>query len=113
AAEGIPPARKPWPEPLPAQIDLAELANGDPALAALAHAPRRHESDPGARAGGALAAEPRRETQYPVGWALGEGNLLLFGIPGSGTTTALASLVLSLGGVHPPETLQGYAPALG
>ena len=44
----------------------------------------------------ALADEPRRQTQYPVGWDLDEGNLLLFGIPGSGTTTALASLALSL-----------------
>jgi S-DNA-T family DNA segregation ATPase FtsK/SpoIIIE len=97
AAEGIPPARKPWPEPLPAQIDLDELAgnNGD------------------GRALVALADEPRRQTQYPVGWNLDEGNLLLFGIPGSGTTTALASLVLSLAGLHPPEELEVYALDFG
>ena len=57
----------------------------------------------------ALADEPRRQTQYPVGWNLDEGNLLLFGIPGSGTTTALASLVLSLATVQPPEQLEVYA----
>ncbi len=97
AAEGFPPARKPWPEPLPAQIDLEELtgANGD------------------RRALVALADEPRKQTQYPVGWDLDEGNLLLFGIPGSGTTTALASLVLSLAGVHPPEQLEVYALDFG
>jgi S-DNA-T family DNA segregation ATPase FtsK/SpoIIIE len=97
AAEGIPPARKPWPEPLPAQIDLDELAgsNGD------------------GRALVALADEPRRQTQYPVGWNLDEGNLLLFGIPGSGTTTALASLALSLAGLHPPEQLEVYALDFG
>src|SRR4051794_8710191 len=96
AAEGIAPARKPWPEPLPAQIDLAELAgvNGGGAFVA-------------------LADEPQRQTQYPVGWDLGEGNLLLFGIPGSGTTTALASLVLSLAGLHPPEQLEVYALDFG
>src|SRR3954468_18589079 len=96
AAEGIAPARKPWPEPLPAQIDLGELmsANGGHALVA-------------------LADEPRRQTQYPIGWDLGEGNLLLFGIPGSGTTTALASLVLSLAGLHPPEELEVYALDFG
>ena len=96
-AEGIPPARKPWPEPLPAQIDLAELIgseNGDRALVA-------------------LADEPRRQTQYPVGWDLDEGNLLLFGIPGSGTTTALASLALSLASLHPPEQLEIYALDFG
>jgi len=97
AAEGIPPARKPWPEPLPAQIDLDEFAgaNGD------------------GRALVALADEPRRQTQYPVGWNLDEGNLLLFGIPGSGTTTALASLVLSLARVRPPEELEVYALDFG
>ena len=96
AAEGIPPARKPWPEPLPAQIDLSELMGTD-----------------GGRALVALADEPRRQAQYPVGWDLGEGNLLLFGIPGSGTTTALASLVLSLAGLHPPEQLEVYALDFG
>ena len=91
AAEGIAPPRKPWPEPLPATIDLAELTS------------------PNGSAVVALADEPRRQTQYPVGWNLDEGNLLLFGIPGSGTTTALASLVLSLASVHPPEQLEVYA----
>src|SRR3954447_2683026 len=92
AAEGIAPPRKPWPEPLPAQLDLASIVSGN-----------------GSRALVALAAEPRRQTQYPVGWTLDEGNLLLFGIPGSGTTTALASLVLSLAHTHAPEDLEVYA----
>jgi S-DNA-T family DNA segregation ATPase FtsK/SpoIIIE len=85
-AEGIAPPRKPWPEPLPARLDLAGLDGFV-----------------------ALADEPRRQTQYPVGWNLAEGNLLLFGIPGSGTTTALASLVLSLAGSHAPGELAVYA----
>ena len=63
-----------------AQIDLAELIGVRERRRALV----------------ALADEPRRQTQYPVGWDLDEGNLLLFGIPGSGTTTTLASLALSL-----------------
>jgi S-DNA-T family DNA segregation ATPase FtsK/SpoIIIE len=92
AAEGIAPPRKPWPEPLPAQLDLASIVSGN-----------------GSGALVALADEPRRQTQYPVGWNLDEGNLLLFGIPGSGTTTALASLVLSLAHTHAPENLEIYA----
>src|SRR3954447_9954276 len=87
AAEGIPPARRPWPEPLPGHIDLTELI----------------------AEGVALADEPRRQTQYPVGWDLEEGNLILLGIPGSGTTTALTSLVLSLAGRQAPEQLEVYA----
>src|SRR4051794_11464942 len=70
-ADGIAPPRRPWPEPLPARIDLAELM-------------------PAAEAGQArvaLADEPRRQTQYPAGWDLEHGNLLLLGIAGSGTTT--------------------------
>jgi S-DNA-T family DNA segregation ATPase FtsK/SpoIIIE len=85
------PPRKPRSEPLPTQLDLAELAfqNGSGAVA--------------------LADEPRRQTQYPVGGNLDDGNLLLFGIPGSGTTTALASLVLSLSPRLAPEQLEVYA----
>ncbi len=96
-AEGIPPARKPWPEPLPAQIDLAELIG----------------AENGSRAVVAMADEPRRQTQYPVGWDLDEGNLLLFGIPGSGTTTTLMSLTLSLASLHPPDRLEVYALDFG
>ena len=87
AAEGIAPPRRPWPEPLSEQIDLAEL---------LPEAVR-------------AADEPRRQAQYPVGWDLDEGNLLLLGIPGSGTTTALASLALSLATSHAPDALELYA----
>jgi S-DNA-T family DNA segregation ATPase FtsK/SpoIIIE len=94
AAEGIAPPRRPWPEPLPEQLDLADLVSDNGAVVA-------------------LADEPRRQTQYPVGWDLDEGNLLLFGIPGSGTTTALASLVLSLAAQHPPEELEVYALDFG
>jgi DNA segregation ATPase FtsK/SpoIIIE, S-DNA-T family len=93
AAEGIAPPRRPWPEPLPERIDLAALATA--------------EDDP--RAPVALADEPQRQTQYPVGWDLAEGNLLLLGIAGSGTTTALASLAVSLAGSRPPEQLELYA----
>jgi S-DNA-T family DNA segregation ATPase FtsK/SpoIIIE len=56
----------------------------------------------------ALADDPTRQTQYPVGWDPADGNLLLFGISGSGTTTTLASLVLSLATVHSPEELEVY-----
>ncbi|MEA2233928.1 MAG: segregation ATPase FtsK/SpoIIIE, family [Solirubrobacteraceae bacterium] len=101
AAEAIAPARRPWPEPLPAQLDLADLM-APPDTGAT-----------GATGGGgaamALADDPGAQTQYPVGWDLDEGNLLLFGIPGSGTTTALASLALSLAGTLSPDELELYA----
>ncbi len=44
----------------------------------------------------ALADDPDAQAQYPVGWNLDAGNLLLYGIGGSGTTTALTTLALAL-----------------
>ncbi|HEV7805728.1 MAG TPA: FtsK/SpoIIIE domain-containing protein [Solirubrobacteraceae bacterium] len=95
AAEGLAPARRPWPEPLPARIDLAELAAG------AAGADER-------RAVTALADDPRGQRQYPVGWDPDVGNLLLFGIPGSGTTTTLASVALSFATALSPDELEMY-----
>ncbi len=94
--EGFAPARRPWPEPLGDRVDLSEL---------LAAAP----SDNGHHAIVGLADDPRAQAQYPVGWNLDEGNLLLFGVAGSGTTTTLASLALSLASAHDPGDLELYA----
>jgi len=99
AAAGFAPARRPWPEPLPAQLALADLldAEGPPLAPGRGTAPV------------ARADDPRAQAQYPVGWDLEEGNLLLFGIPGSGTTTTLASLALSLAATLGPDELEFYA----
>ena len=94
--EGLAPARRPWPEPLGDDIDLGDLLAAAPA-------------DNGYHAIVGLADDPRRQAQYPVGWNLAEGNLLLFGIAGSGTTTTLASLAISLASAHTPQQLELYA----
>jgi S-DNA-T family DNA segregation ATPase FtsK/SpoIIIE len=91
AARDLPPPRRPWPEPLDGRVELASLAP-DPQRAIVA-----------------LADDPGRQAQYPVGWDPVEGNLLLFGITGSGTTTALISIALSLAVAQPPEALELYA----
>ncbi|MGH3937221.1 MAG: FtsK/SpoIIIE domain-containing protein [Pseudonocardiaceae bacterium] len=91
--EGLPAARRPWPEPLPSRIDLAELDDTAAPVGAI-------------RAMVARADDPRRQAQYPVGWNLAEGNLLLFGIPGSGTTTTLVALALRLVATHRPDELE-------
>ena len=57
----------------------------------------------------ALADDPDRQAQYPVGWDPAEGNLLLLGIGGSGTTTTLQAIALSLAAGSPPESLELYA----
>jgi S-DNA-T family DNA segregation ATPase FtsK/SpoIIIE len=99
AAEGLPPVRRPWPEPLGEQLDLAQLAAAGSASPAAA---QRGEVVV------ALADDPAAQTQYPVGWRLRDGNLLLYGIPGSGTSGTLASLAISLTGTRSPHELELY-----
>ncbi|MCW2607286.1 MAG: putative FtsK/SpoIIIE family protein, partial [Frankiales bacterium] len=93
ALAGLAPPRRPWPEPLGDDVDLAPLLD----------APQQGTAPVAVVA---LADDPRRQTQYPVGWDLGEGNLLLYGVPGSGTTTTLAALALSLATRLSPDALE-------
>lgn len=86
ATAGVPPARRPWPEPLATHVDLDRLPAG--ALA--------------------LADEPDRQRQVPFSWSPATGNLLLYGVAGSGTTTALSSLALTLARATGPDWLHLY-----
>jgi len=99
AASGLPSPRRPWPEPLPAELPLEAVAR------------------PGAAENGtvpvALVDDPDAQSQYPVGWTPAEGNLLLFGLAGSGTTTALTSIALSLATAYPADDLHLYALDFG
>lgn len=95
AAADLPPPRRPWPEPLGRQVDLAALPP---------------EED---RAIVALADDPARQAQYPIGWDPAEGNVLMFGITGSGTTTTLLAVALSLAAASGPESLELYAVDYG
>ncbi|PZR53731.1 cell division protein FtsK [Xylanimonas oleitrophica] len=109
AAEGFAPPRRVWPEPLGERVPLDGLAGGAP----------RSSDEP--RVGGvrdgvitvALADEPEMQRQVPAGWDLRQGNLLLMGIPGSGTTTALASIALSVTAQVSPQDLDLLVLDLG
>ncbi len=94
AADGGPPPRRPWPEPLPADLDLSRLADevGGPRLA----------PDPAAL-WFALADDPDAQTRYPAGWSLAGGNLLVYGVVGSGTTTTLTSIGLAFASTRSPD----------
>ena len=70
----------------------------------------------------ALLDDPDEQRQIPYGWNLDEGNLLLIGVPGSGTSTTLASLALSLAASLSPADVdvlcldkgsRGLAPLAG
>ena len=78
--------RRPWLDALPTDLPLASLPAGSVAL----------------------ADEPAEQRQPLVTWRPDDGNLLLVGSPGSGTTTAVASLVLALDAVCLPHQLHVY-----
>jgi len=102
---GLPDPRRPWPDPLPDDLDLA-------AVRGLADDPA-----PFASAGGEvaflLADRPDDQAQVAAGWIPTAGNLLLAGLPGSGTTTALATVAVAAARSTPPDDLHIYALDFG
>jgi S-DNA-T family DNA segregation ATPase FtsK/SpoIIIE len=87
AALGADPPRRPWPEPLPTHLDLDTVCPRQPA-AATASLP--------ATVPFALADDPEAQDQYPRGWEPGRGNMLVYGVVGSGATTTLAAIAMVL-----------------
>lgn len=102
---GFAPPRPVWPEPLDERVDLAGFQTPDEQ--------RTEGGAPVPVVGGvrgdrvvfALADDPDHQRQVEAGWDLGRGNLLLMGIPGYGTSTALASVTLALAAELPPQEL--------
>ncbi|HEY1566446.1 MAG TPA: FtsK/SpoIIIE domain-containing protein [Solirubrobacteraceae bacterium] len=97
--------RRPWLPPLPGHVGLDELLAMGP--------PRGLGGDAGLVVPLALADDPEAQAQYPIGWNLAAGNLLLYGIGGSGTTTALSTLALSLAETSDPRRLHMYVLDFG
>ncbi len=87
----LPPPRLPWPEPLPFRLFPSEIPHPD-----------------GEGTVFALGDEPHRQRQVGAVWSPSCGNLLLYGLPGSGTTTAVASLVTGLAHDYDPNRLHIY-----
>lgn len=86
AASGEARPRRPWPDPLPDRFDLADLQPLADSLPPV-HDPTTIYF--------ALADDPAAQTRYPAGWTLSQGNLLIYGVVGSGTTTALSSVAMA------------------
>lgn len=97
-ASGAPVPRKPWLEMLPAQVDLAEILE--------------LEGDAG-QVPFALADDPARQRRLAVGWNPAEGHLGLFGMVGSGTTTAMLAVARSLAERLSPADCHLYAVDFG
>ncbi|HWF25917.1 MAG TPA: FtsK/SpoIIIE domain-containing protein [Solirubrobacteraceae bacterium] len=105
AALGAPPPRRPWLPPLGAAVDLEDLLALGPA--------RPLAGERGLVVPLALADDPDGQAQYPVGWNLDAGNLLLYGLGGSGTTTTLQSIALALARNASPDRVHIYAMDFG
>ena len=105
AAAGAAPPRRPWLEPLPDDIELDELLTLGP--------PRPMAGETGHVLALGLADDPEAQAQYPIGWNLNAGNLLLYGIGGSGTTTALQSIALGLARTTDPARVHLYVMDFG
>jgi S-DNA-T family DNA segregation ATPase FtsK/SpoIIIE len=103
AAAGFARPRRPWPDPLPARIALGELG-------AAAHGLQTEATGLPAWA---LADDPDRQAQYPVGWDPAAGNLLIYGGVGTGASTALTALALGIADAQTPDTLHIYVLDLG
>lgn len=85
----IPAPRRPWLPPLPVQLDLSTLPAGAVAL----------------------ADDPANQRQEP--WVWPSGPIQLYGVTGSGTTTALVSLALGAARQSCPDGLNIYALDFG
>jgi DNA segregation ATPase FtsK/SpoIIIE, S-DNA-T family len=109
ARTGRPPPRRPWPDPLPTEIDLDAVVEE-----ALARERGSGNAAPGTTVVPfAMGDDPEAQSQYPVGWAPGEGNIIFYGLGGSGTTTGLTSLALSLARLRSPDDLHLYGLDFG
>ncbi len=96
---GFAPPRPVWPEPLGEHLELTATHEGDDDQV------RSVGAVVGSTVQVALADDPDRQRQIPVGWDLARGNLLLMGIPGSGTSTTLCSIALTMAAEHAPDEL--------
>lgn len=112
ARQGCPPPRRPWPEPLPERLTLDDLEHASsPRGGGEAPDGSLDRSVPSAPIG--LADDPGRQLQESFCWDAAKGNLLVYGVAGSGTTTALVTLGVALARRFPPERLHLYALDFG
>ena len=87
------PARLPWPDPLPEVMGRTTMSGLAPAAAG--------------RATIGLADEPHRQRQSWFSWSF-ESNLLIYGVQGSGTSSALAAAIAGACEESSPADLHAY-----
>ncbi len=112
---GYGPPRPVWPEALDERVELAGPFAPTPVE------PDPHAPAPlpvigafeGERVVFALSDDPDRQRQVPAAWNLDDGNALMMGIPGSGTSTALAAIGLTVCATTSPDDVDLLVMDLG
>lgn len=105
---GYSPPRQIWPEALGERVELSGFE--DPSTIGQIPAVGGFENQ---LVTVALVDEPDLQRQSPAGWDLRQGNLMLMGIAGSGTSTTLSALALALAQGCAPENLDLLVLDLG
>ncbi|HEV7864895.1 MAG TPA: FtsK/SpoIIIE domain-containing protein, partial [Acidimicrobiia bacterium] len=98
---GLAVPRRPWPETLPEQVTLDELAGGPAVVGS-------EGATVGAGAPFALADDPSHQRRAIFSWAPPAGNFYVCGMAGSGATDTLASVAVSLARAYGPDKLWIY-----
>lgn len=86
----------PWLPPLPPSLTLDAIETIDAGTDADAHRGGEADLPTDIAVRLALTDEPARQRQRPWSWQPERGNLLVYGMPGSGTSTTLVSVCLTL-----------------
>ena len=99
-AAGLAKPRPVWPEALGERVQLAAFAPDPAGVNEAADEPLVPAIE-GSVVGNrrveiALSDDPDRQRQITAGWDIDRGNLLLMGIPGSGTSTTLTTIALTM-----------------
>lgn len=106
AAAGLAKPRPVWPEALGERVQLAGFTGeADPAVDSPPFPAIDGSVVANRRVEIALSDDPDRQRQISASWDLGRGNLLLMGIPGSGTSTTLATIALVMAQQMSPDEL--------
>lgn len=95
----IPAARKIWENSLPTRFTLSEIPD------------TKSESLLSAVIG--LIDDPRHQQQYPCAIDFDEGHMIIYGASGTGKTTLLQTLILSLAEHYTPEEVHIYVMDFG
>lgn len=119
SAAGYAAPRRIWPEPLGTMVELERVEE-----LAQSHAPGGQEPGASTQVDAtvqptgnliplSLRDDPDHQRQIPGYWDLKRGNLLLLGVPGGGTTTALKTIALEAARRWKPEDLDLYILDMG